>query len=308
MSYQHESANGNHNGNGNAMGLARGMGWFSLGLGLAEVLAPRSIARCIGVNEHPGIFRALGLREIASGVGILTSRRPAAWMWSRVCGDLMDLSLLVGAMRQGHDQSRARMAAAVVAGATAVDYLCSRRLSEGAGKAGNGAIHLVECITINRSPEELYQFWRSLENLPQFMTHLHSVEVTDSQRSHWVAKGPAGSSVEWDAEIINDHPNELIAWRSLEDADVNNAGSVRFEPARGGRGTLVKVDLQYRPPAGKLGAAVAKVFGESPEKQIHVDLHRLKQVMETGEIATTEGQPAGRRRSTSRKYDDWVRS
>jgi uncharacterized membrane protein len=163
-------------------------------------------------------------------------------------------------------------------------------------------------VTINRSPRELYEFWRTFEKLPQFMNHLKSVTQTGSNRSHWVAKGPAGTSVEWDAEIINERPDELIAWRSLPDSDVDHAGTVRFEPAGGKRGTVVKVELHYKPPAGALGKALAQLFGESPEKQIHVDLHRFKQLMEAGEIATTEGQPAGRSRSTSRKYDDFIRS
>ena len=160
---------------------------------------------------------------------------------------------------------------------------------------------------INRSPEEVYQFWRELANLPQFMTHLICVEERSSTQSRWVAKGPGGAPVEWDAEIITDTPNEVISWRSLEGSDVANAGSVRFERAPGNRGTIVRVKMQYRPMAGKLGAAIARLFGQAPEKQIKVDLYRLKQVLETGEVARTEGQPAGRPRSTSRKFDDVVR-
>jgi uncharacterized membrane protein len=122
-----------------------------------------------------------------------------------------------------------------------------------------------------------------------------------------VAKGPGGTPVEWDAEIISDKPNDLISWHSLEGADVDNAGSVRFERAPGGRGTIVRVKMQYRPMAGKLGTAVATLFGQAPEKQVKVDLYRFKQVMETGEVARTEGQPAGRSSGTSRKFDDAVR-
>ena len=114
--------------------------------------------------------------------------------------------------------------------------------------------------------------------------------------------------VEWDAQIVEDRPNELIAWRSLDGADVDNAGEVRFQAAPQGRGTVLRVRMQYNPPAGKMGAVVAKLLGEAPEKQIAVDLLRLKQMIETGEIARTEGQPAGRTRSTSRRYDDLVRA
>jgi uncharacterized membrane protein len=155
-------------------------------------------------------------------------------------------------------------------------------------------IKVEKSITINKSPEELYRFWRRFENLPRFMNHLESVTTTGEGRSHWVAKAPAGSTVEWDAEIYNEKENELIAWRSLEGADVDNAGSVRFEPAAGDRGTTVRVTLRYDPPGGALGAAVARLFGENPDQQIDEDLRRFKQVMEVGEVVSTEGQSSGR--------------
>ena len=135
-------------------------------------------------------------------------------------------------------------------------------------------------VTIDRSPEELYQFWHNFENLPRFMDHLESVQVIDNRRSHWVAKAPAGLMVEWDAEIINDIPNELIAWRSDENADVPNAGSVHFDRSARGHGTKVSVILKYDPPAGPLGAAIAKLFGEAPSQTVRADLYRLKQIME----------------------------
>jgi uncharacterized membrane protein len=187
-----------------------------------------------------------------------------------------------------------------------------------------------QAITINGAPEELYRFWCDLQNLPRFMKHLESVTTeqmmgqtavqasmgaTDQpvgwpasdRRSHWVAKAPAGTTVEWDAEITEDRPNELIAWRSLEGADVDSAGTVRFEQAPGGRGTVVKLEMHYHPPAGALGAGIAKLFGEDPEWQVKEGLRRFKQLMEIGEVITTEGQPAGGESSTSRKYDAAVR-
>ena len=126
------------------------------------------------------------------------------------------------------------------------------------------------------------------------MAHLKSVTRIGENRWHWVARGPAGSSVEWDAEIVAHRPNDFISWRSLEGSDVDHAGIVRFEPARGGRGTVVRVEIEYAPPAGALGVVVAKLFGEAPQKQIAVDLRRFKQLMETGEVLKTEGQPSGR--------------
>lgn len=159
--------------------------------------------------------------------------------------------------------------------------------------AGTG-IKVEKSVSINKSPEELYSFWRNFENLPRFMNHLESVHVTGDNRSHWVAKAPAGTTVEWDAEVYNEKENELIAWRSLEGADVNNAGSVHFESAPGGGSTTVRVVLEYAPPAGVLGATVAKLFGEAPDQQIADDLQRFKQVMEAGEAPTTAGQTSGR--------------
>jgi uncharacterized membrane protein len=155
-------------------------------------------------------------------------------------------------------------------------------------------IKVEKSVTVNRSPEELYRFWRNFENLPRFMNHLESVRTTAGNRSHWVAKAPAGSSVEWDAEIYNEKENELIAWRSLEGADVDSAGSVHFQAAPGGRGTEVRVVLKYDPPGGIIGATIARLFGEEPSQQIEEDLRRFKQVMETGETSTTTGQSSGR--------------
>lgn len=168
-----------------------------------------------------------------------------------------------------------------------------------AGKTQSSGISVKQSVIIDRSPAELYQYWRNFENLPRFMNHLESVSTSGEKRSHWVAKAPAGTTVEWDAEIINDKENELIAWRSLEGADVDNSGSVRFQPAAGNRGTEVKVELRYDPPGGVIGAAVAKLFGEEPNQQIQEDLRRFKQVMEAGEIPTTEGQSSGRAASAS---------
>jgi uncharacterized membrane protein len=166
-------------------------------------------------------------------------------------------------------------------------------------KHGEG-IKFERTVTINRPAEELYRFWRNFENLPRFMRHLESVRVIDDRRSHWVARAPAEMMVEWDAEIINEKENELIAWRSLDDAQIPNAGSVRFEKAPNGSGTKVKVALKYDPPGGQVGALIAKLFGEEPEQQVEEDLRRFKQIMEAGEIPTVEGQPSGRRATSAR--------
>ncbi len=144
---------------------------------------------------------------------------------------------------------------------------------------GNRGIRVDRSIKVSRAPDELYRAWRNFENLPHFMKHLESVRVLDRIHSHWVAKAPGGKTVEWDAEIINEHENEMIAWRSLEDADIDNAGSVRFTPVEGG--TEVRVSLEYDPPGGAIGAAFARFFHEEPGEQIAEDLLRFKQMMET---------------------------
>jgi uncharacterized membrane protein len=160
-------------------------------------------------------------------------------------------------------------------------------------KHGEG-IRIEKSVTINQSPEELYRFWRNFENLPRFMNHLEAVNVLDNQLSHWVIKAPAGMNVEWDAQIINEKENEMIAWRSLEGATIPNAGSVHFTAAPEGRGTILKVEINYDAPGGALTAAIAKLFGEEPGQQVQEDLRRLKQLLETGEATTAEAQPSAK--------------
>jgi uncharacterized membrane protein len=163
---------------------------------------------------------------------------------------------------------------------------------------GFRGIHVEEAVTINRPIAEVYRFWRNFENLPQFMQHLESVAMREEGISHWVAKGPAGMKVEWDARIINEIDNKLIAWQSLEGSTIATAGSVNFDETE--HGTRVRVHLQYSPPAGKLGAAVAWLFGEEPSLQVRDDLRRFKALLEAGEVPTTTGQPSGRSGSLTR--------
>lgn len=149
------------------------------------------------------------------------------------------------------------------------------------------AILVERSVTIDRPREQLYAFWRDFENLPRFMDHLVSVRVDSPTRSHWAAKAPAGRTVEWDAEIVNEVPNEIIAWKSIRDADVANAGAVNFTDAPDGRGTVVRVRMDYEPPAGRLGAMLAHFTDEEPERQIEEDLRKLKRLMESGVINTS---------------------
>lgn len=191
-------------------------------------------------------------------------------------------------------------AALAIRGATGRSYIYDALgIDTNAGPAGRskswltGPVHVTKSVTINKSASELYQFWRNFENLPQFMTHLESVTKTGEKTSHWKAKAPLGTSVEWDAEMTSDIENERIGWMSIEGSDIPNSGVVQFLPTTN-RGTEVKVVMTYEPPAGKFGALVAKLFGEEPHQQVSEDLRRFKSLMETGLIMKTDGQPSGR--------------
>ncbi|HUE98743.1 MAG TPA: SRPBCC family protein [Anaerolineales bacterium] len=161
---------------------------------------------------------------------------------------------------------------------------------------GHEGIRVERAVTVNRPKEELYRMWRDFENLPRFMLHLESVQVDDSEsgRSHWVAKAPLGKNIEWDSEVIEERENELLVWKSLPGSSVESMGRVEFKDAPVGRGTIIRISMEYNPPAGSLGAAFAKLFGEEPGQQIHADLRHFKQIVEAGEVATVEGQPSGR--------------
>jgi uncharacterized membrane protein len=161
---------------------------------------------------------------------------------------------------------------------------------------GPRGLYFRESIRLECPIEEVYGFWRRLENLPTFMENIVSVADLGGGRSQWVARGPADMPFEWQAEIINEIPNKLLAWKSLPGGDVVSAGSVAFEPARGDRGTQLTVTLQYAPPAGRIGSFVASLFGREPSQTIREDLRRLKQLLEAGEIAKAAGSrgvPAG---------------
>ena len=272
--------------------LARALGWFSIGLGLAEVVAPQGVARLIGADDDETtrhLLRTMGLRELAAGVGILSDRRPTTWMWGRVVGDALDLALL-GAATKSDNAQRARLlaAGAAVLGVTALDVYAGTRLHRGEDgdetEETDRAIHLATAVTVIKPVDEVYRFWRDFNNLPRFMHHLEAVRITGPRTSHWKAKAPIGMTVEWDAEILEDIPNESIVWRSLEGADVENSGSVRFKPAPGDRGTEIILEMDFRPRGGPIGAKLGKLFDAVPRTQMRNDLRRFKQVLELGEV------------------------
>jgi len=286
-----------------AAGTAKFLGWFSIGLGLAQLLAPRQMVELVGLRStmrRTLIMQAVGIREILAGIGALTQFRPLMWTRARVMGDGMDLVMLVRALQADDGgKKRTALATAAVAGITAVDVLTHERLQlfnpTRYVSENDRAIHVHKSITVNRPAEEVYRFWHDFQNLPRFMGHLESVQVLDAGRSHWKAKAPAGRTVEWDAQIVTDRPNELISWHSVEGSTIMNSGAVRFTPAPGNRGTEVRVELRYEAPGGALGSGLAKLLGEEPAVQIGDDLRAFKQVMETGEVMRSDTAVQGRR-------------
>ncbi len=274
---------------------------FSVGLGVAELLAPRAVARTVGAEESPpnlAVVRAAGVRELSSGLGLLGGGNQAGWLRARVGGDVMDLALL-GAALGSRRANRLRLAGAIgsVLGVTALDVLASQRATEAAtGATQRRPEHAVsarvheagqsvrKAITINKPVEEVYTFWRDLGNLPRFMHHIERVERISDRRSKWCMRGPAGTSLAWEADILIDHPNERIAWRSAPGSELESAGDVRFMKAPGGRGTEVHVALHYRPPGGAAGRVLARLTKALPKHEIEADLRAWKQLLEVGEI------------------------
>ena len=279
--------------------VARGLGAFSFALGIPQALAPGRVTRLIGVRDDAASrawMRAVGVRELVAGAGIFASRRPKGWIWARVAGDTMDLALLGSALRaKSERRDRTLAATGAVAGAFAADVFDAVRLA----RADDGAaerdepIHVKAAITVRRDRDEVYRFWRDLESFPRFMAHVEEVRATGPDRTHWAARGPLGVSVGWDAEIVEDVPGERLSWRSLEGSKVTTSGTVRFVPAPAEQGTEVHIELRYDLPVAALGALVARLFGEEPAMQVNDDLRRFKQIIETGEVARSDGTPEG---------------
>ena len=280
--------------------LARTLGWASLGLGAAQLAAPRRVARIAGVDDAATatpVIRAVGARELLHAAGLLGSRtRRGTWATTRVVGDAMDLAVLGLALRgrEGERRRRTTLATAAVAGITALDVIATVK-ERRAGRVAGGPLTFTATITVNKPREEVYRYWRTLSNLPTFMTHLVSVEATGAGRSRWTATAPAGKTITWDAEVTQDSPGRAISWRALPGSKVPNDGTVRFADAPGGRGTEVQVQMCVEVPFGGVGRAVAFMLGENPETQVRDDLRRFKQVLETGEVTRSDGTPEGTR-------------
>lgn len=282
--------------------IADALGWLSIGLGLTALLAPRAVCRATGMRQHPTLLRAVGVRELASGAALLTQKHRFPWLWARVAGDAMDLALLSSAALRRVNPHRSRTIATlgVVASIAAADLAASlrqtkRRASRETPVRGSHEDLVEQSLLVNKSPEECYAFWRNLENLPRFIPMLESISAKDDRRSHWVVKAPLGPNLEWDSEITADHPGERIAWRSVGSTTLTHAGNIRFDPAPGGRGTMVRVSMHLEPALGRASVGVSKLLGKDPNFQTRENLRRFKSLIETGEVPTTCGQPSGRR-------------
>ena len=230
----------------------------------------------LAVHSRRNISDAEKWLSLAAGTALalygVTRRRSSGWMMAALGGMLLQR----GATAHCHVYE----ALGVNTAGTGDD---TRR-----ALGGSSGVHVDESVAINRPVEQLYRFWRNLENLPQFMSHLESVEKITDTLSRWRAKGPGGKTVEWNAEIINETPNQVIGWRSIEGSEVVSAGSVNFDHLGPNRGTSVRVRLQYSPPGGKVGAAVAWLFGRDAATEIRKDLQRFKHLVEVGEAPATE--------------------
>lgn len=273
---------------------AKALGWLGLAAGLLRVVFPSSFSRALVPDDRlRGRARVLGggVREIACAIGILSGRRPHVWLWGRVVGDVVDVAMLVRSLRS-RKANRPKLIAtmASVAGILVLDAITAATLTRrrpGRSEERRGAVHIRRAITVHRPPEIVYRFWQDFENLPRFMVHLDSVRVANG-RSHWRAGGSAGARFEWDAEVSEELPNELLVWRSVPGSEVTTSGKISFVPAVRGQGTEVHVELRYGATSRDLGSRLERLFGNDPETQLENDLRRFKQVIETGDIVHSD--------------------
>ncbi len=303
--YREWSENGGSGTNGASPGLgtgdiaqmAKALGWFSLGLGLAQVAAPRQVAQLIGLpgdEEDQRVMRLVGAREIASGV-----RHP---------GSGQTHALVVEPSRRGchgpgacsrsamdsprTDKDRVATATLAVLGITAADLLASTRMTAEPNAPYQAMqardVHATAAVTVQAPINEVFGYWDGFQSLPRFMSDAASVQITGDRQSHWRLSAPAGLSLEWDAQITDSRPNEEISWRTADGASVTAEGVVRFRTAPGNRGTQVIFDARFSPPGGELGKKIAQPLADALGTKIGNDLRRFKQLVELGEIVHSD--------------------
>jgi uncharacterized membrane protein len=267
-------------------GLAKALGWFSVGLGMTQLLAPRALGRAIGVGEHPVLFPLLGLRELGSGVAILQGSQTKLALQARVLGDVMDLALLGGALASPRSHAgRVAAATSAVLGVTALDVLCAIQLARRTGSsaqepgAGTERVRVTKSIEVGRSARELYSVLRKLENLPRLLGHVESVREIGPTRSQWIARGPVGERFEWTAETTTEVEGELLAWQSLPGGDLISQGFIDIKPLANDCSMLV-VHLEYAPAHESGDRSPAALFAPTPDHALEADLRSWKRQVE----------------------------
>ncbi len=266
--------------------LSQGLGWFSIALGAGELLMPRGLASAIGIEDDgrtPAVIRMMGVRGLVAGVGVLLQPRKPMALWSRVFGDMIDLGLL-GYAHTSKRTSSARLAGAIISvlGVTALDVFAAARNQKAFAAANEPVIF---SVTINKPRQQVYAFYRRLQQLPLFMDYLESVTELGGSRSRWVAKLPLAGKVEWEARLVEDRPGELIAWESVEGSPLKTSGRVTFTRTPGRDMTEVRVEMKLGFTGVHPTTALAKFFAKP---QVKGDLRRFKQVMETGEVLLSD--------------------
>ncbi len=289
--------------------VAKALGWFSLSLGLTELLSGKRLDRYLGTGGHEGTLRLLGLREIAAGAIILAQKEPsAASVWSRVGGDVIDLIFLGKALEEQRNRTkreRLEIATATVVAVTALDVLCAWQLSRKSSSdapAEEDATRVETNVTIGRSAEELFTLWQDPQTLPQVMGHFATVTTQADGRAHWTVNGPVKTSLQWDSQIVQEEPGRLLRWYSTRGAKVPNGGSITFSPATGGRGTVATLQIDFDPPGGSFGKGAAKVLGIVPQVLADKALRRFKALAEAGEIPTLKDNVSARTGTTANAY------
>jgi uncharacterized membrane protein len=235
----------------------------------------------------------MGMREIGAGIGLLNSNNPAGWMKARVAGDALDILLLKRSWDSRH-AGRIRLSAAMAAGAaiTTADIAYARKLSR--QQAPGGQIRIEASLAVNKSPEECYRFWRRFENLQRFMKSVKSVQPTGEKTQRWTISVPGERTMHWESETVQDTPDQTIAWRAAPGGDVDHSGMVQFERRLSGPGTMVRLSMQFMPPVGVATVMPNGLIEMYSEHRMREDLRRFKNVIETGETPTIEGQTSGR--------------
>ncbi len=276
--------------------VPRSLGWLSLGLAAAACLAPGALSRLTGLRHRGPLLRAIGVRELVSGIGLLTQENPTPWLLSRVAGDAIDLAVALSALRASSPQrGRTLGTVGILAAVMAADLAASVQSLRASRSHAAADAYVGASVVVNRPAQECYDFWLEQCNLPRFIGLLQSIAPLDDGRSRWVIGARAGATLDWTVETTANERTKRVEWRSLGESGVQHAGGVRFETPQGVHGTLVRLWMHYRTSAGKSVLSIAKLLGADPQSLAREDLRRFKQLLEAGEIASTKGQPSGRR-------------